>query len=181
VFDHRDPVGTTDASTNTTEACIETCHDARPAPAPRRARSPAGLDLHDLLGGSMGSRGRASSWGPGRRGRAAVPARIRSRRRPDPPPCWGGGRISAIFKAPVTGTIFALEVPYRDDLARRALLPAIFAAASGSLTSAGFVGWRPRLRRGRAGCGGRINAPPSRSGRLQRHPAHGAGAVRWPG
>ena len=27
--------------------------------------------------------------------------------------------ISAIFKAPVTGIIFALEVPYQDDLARR--------------------------------------------------------------
>jgi len=39
--------------------------------------------------------------------------------------------IAAIFKAPATGAVFALEVPYQDDLARRMLLPALVAAASG--------------------------------------------------
>lgn len=42
--------------------------------------------------------------------------------------------VSAIFKAPATGAIFALEVPYRDDLARRMLLPALVASATGYLT-----------------------------------------------
>jgi CIC family chloride channel protein len=42
--------------------------------------------------------------------------------------------VAAIFKAPATGAIFALEVPYRDDLARRMLLPALVASASGYLT-----------------------------------------------
>jgi CIC family chloride channel protein len=51
--------------------------------------------------------------------------------------------ISAIFKAPVTGTIFALEVPYRDDLARHALLPAIFASAAGYLTFGAIAGISP--------------------------------------
>jgi CIC family chloride channel protein len=37
--------------------------------------------------------------------------------------------VAAIFKAPVTGLVFALEVPYQDDLARRMLLPAGIAAA----------------------------------------------------
>lgn len=37
--------------------------------------------------------------------------------------------IAAIFKAPATGVIFALESPYRDDTSRRALLPALIAAA----------------------------------------------------
>ncbi len=41
--------------------------------------------------------------------------------------------IAAIFKAPATGAVFALEVPYQDDLARRMLLPALVAAASGYL------------------------------------------------
>ena len=41
--------------------------------------------------------------------------------------------ISAIFKAPVTGIVFALEVPYLEDLARRALIPAIFASAASYL------------------------------------------------
>ncbi len=42
--------------------------------------------------------------------------------------------IAAIFQTPATGVIFALECPYRDDLARRALLPALLASASGYLT-----------------------------------------------
>jgi CIC family chloride channel protein len=41
--------------------------------------------------------------------------------------------VAAIFKAPATGAIFALEVPYQDDLARRMLLPALVSSASGYL------------------------------------------------
>ena len=41
--------------------------------------------------------------------------------------------VAAIFKAPATGAVFALEVPYRDDLARRMLLPALVASASAYL------------------------------------------------
>ncbi len=41
--------------------------------------------------------------------------------------------VAAIFKAPATGAIFALEVPYRNEMARRALLPALVASASGYL------------------------------------------------
>jgi len=48
--------------------------------------------------------------------------------------------IAAIFKAPVTGIVFALEVPYRDDLARRALIPAMFAAASSYVVFVSIVG-----------------------------------------
>ena len=39
--------------------------------------------------------------------------------------------VAAIFKAPATGAVFAIEVPYQDDLARRTLLPALVAAATG--------------------------------------------------
>jgi CIC family chloride channel protein len=53
--------------------------------------------------------------------------------------------IAAIFKAPVTGVIFALEVPYRDDLARRALIPAIFAAASAYVVFVSIAGTTPLL------------------------------------
>jgi len=41
--------------------------------------------------------------------------------------------VSAIFKAPATGAIFALEVPFRNQMARRMLLPALVASASGYL------------------------------------------------
>ena len=38
--------------------------------------------------------------------------------------------VSAIFQAPATGVLFALEAPYRSDLGRRALLPALLSSAS---------------------------------------------------
>lgn len=41
--------------------------------------------------------------------------------------------VAAIFKAPATGAVFAMEVPYRDDLGRRLLLPAMVGSASGYL------------------------------------------------
>ena len=51
--------------------------------------------------------------------------------------------IAAIFKAPATGAVFALEVPYQDDLARRTLLPALVGAASGYLALAAVNGTAP--------------------------------------
>lgn len=41
--------------------------------------------------------------------------------------------VAAIFKTPATGVVFALEVPYHSDLARRALLPALVSAAASYL------------------------------------------------
>ncbi len=40
--------------------------------------------------------------------------------------------VAAIFKAPATGAVFSIEVPYQDDLARRMLLPAMVASAMSS-------------------------------------------------
>jgi CIC family chloride channel protein len=51
--------------------------------------------------------------------------------------------VSAIFKAPATGAVFALEVPYQGDLARRILLPALVASASGYLVFAAINGTDP--------------------------------------
>ena len=53
--------------------------------------------------------------------------------------------VAAIFRAPATGVVFALEVPYRDDLARRQLLPASIAAAAGYLTFVALLGTEPLL------------------------------------
>ena len=41
--------------------------------------------------------------------------------------------VAAIFKAPATGAVFAIEVPYREDFGRRLLLPALVGAATGYL------------------------------------------------
>lgn len=51
--------------------------------------------------------------------------------------------IAAIFKAPATGAIFAIEVPFQEDLARRMLLPALVAAASGYLALVAINGTTP--------------------------------------
>jgi chloride channel protein, CIC family len=48
--------------------------------------------------------------------------------------------VAAIFKAPATGAIFAIEVPYQDDLGRRLLLPALVSAATGYLAFAAING-----------------------------------------
>jgi CIC family chloride channel protein len=53
--------------------------------------------------------------------------------------------VAAIFKAPVTGLVFALEVPYQEDLARRMLLPAIISAASSYVVFAAVAGTEPLL------------------------------------
>ncbi len=53
--------------------------------------------------------------------------------------------VAAIFKAPVTGLVFALEVPYHEDIARRLLLPAGLAAAAGYVTFAALAGTEPLL------------------------------------
>jgi CIC family chloride channel protein len=51
--------------------------------------------------------------------------------------------VAAIFKAPATGAVFALEVPYRDDTARHMLLPALLAAAAGYLSFVALMGIEP--------------------------------------
>jgi chloride channel protein, CIC family len=48
--------------------------------------------------------------------------------------------VAAIFKAPATGAVFALEVPYQQDTASHAVLPALVAAASSYLTYAALYG-----------------------------------------
>jgi CIC family chloride channel protein len=53
--------------------------------------------------------------------------------------------VAAIFKAPATGAVFALEVPYQDDLARRMLLPSLVASVSGYLAFVAVHGTEPLL------------------------------------
>ncbi|QYG92487.1 chloride channel protein [Iamia sp. SCSIO 61187] len=53
--------------------------------------------------------------------------------------------VSAVFKAPVTGLVFALEVPFQDDLARRMVLPAAISSAASYVTFASLAGTEPLL------------------------------------
>jgi chloride channel protein, CIC family len=54
--------------------------------------------------------------------------------------------VAAIFKAPATGAVFALEVPYQQDNAAHAVLPALVGAATSYLTYIAFKGTDPILR-----------------------------------
>jgi chloride channel protein, CIC family len=51
--------------------------------------------------------------------------------------------VAAIFKAPLTGLVFALEVPYQEDFARRMLLPAGIAAAVSYVVFVAIAGTTP--------------------------------------
>ncbi|MGH9360253.1 MAG: chloride channel protein, partial [Terriglobia bacterium] len=51
--------------------------------------------------------------------------------------------MAAVFRAPLTGVIFALEMPYKDDLAHEALLPALIASVVSFATLAAFLGAKP--------------------------------------
>ncbi len=53
--------------------------------------------------------------------------------------------VAAIFKAPATGAVFALEVPYQNDLARRMLGPALVASATSYLAFVAIHGTAPLL------------------------------------
>src|SRR5579883_903145 len=51
--------------------------------------------------------------------------------------------MAAVFRAPLTGMIFALEMPYKDDLAHEALLPSLIASVVSYVTLAAFLGTQP--------------------------------------
>ncbi len=51
--------------------------------------------------------------------------------------------VAAVFKAPATGVIFALEAPYRDDVTPQALLPSLIASATSYATFVFIVGSEP--------------------------------------
>ena len=51
--------------------------------------------------------------------------------------------IGAIFKAPLTGIIFGLEAPFKDDLAHNALVPSLLAAVASYLTLISIDGSQP--------------------------------------
>ncbi len=133
------PAGTPE----TTEAYIETYHSASQT---LRLRVLPGRMLSTVAtigsGGSMGLEGPAVYFG------ATTGAWLQRQRDdlfdPDETKilevAGAAAGIAAIFKAPLTGVMFALEAPYRDDLVRRALLPALTAAATGYLVYTLFEG-----------------------------------------
>lgn len=54
--------------------------------------------------------------------------------------CGAAAGMSAVFRAPLTGIVFALEMPYKDDLAHEALLPSLIASVVAYITLGFFLG-----------------------------------------
>lgn len=57
--------------------------------------------------------------------------------------CGAAAGMSAVFRAPLTGIVFALEMPYKDDLAHEALLPSLIASVVSFITLSSFLGSAP--------------------------------------
>ncbi|MGB6975363.1 MAG: chloride channel protein [Terracidiphilus sp.] len=57
--------------------------------------------------------------------------------------CGAAAGMSAVFRAPLTGIVFSLEMPYKDDLAHEALLPSLIASVVSFMTLSGFLGSKP--------------------------------------
>ncbi|HUF32537.1 MAG TPA: chloride channel protein [Acidimicrobiales bacterium] len=134
-----------DTSPATADEYVKSFHDRRPLslrPVPGR-----------LLAGvaTVGSGGALGLEGPSIYAGAAIGSGMQRRlagifRRDDAKVlmvCGAAAGVAAIFKAPATGVIFALEVPYTDDVARRALIPALVASAASYLTFVTLVGATP--------------------------------------
>lgn len=57
--------------------------------------------------------------------------------------CGAAAGMSAVFRAPLTGIVFAIEMPYKDDLAHEALLPSLIASVVSYMTLGLFFGSDP--------------------------------------
>jgi chloride channel protein, CIC family len=101
---------------------------------------------------TVGSGGSAALEGPSIYGGAAIGSwlwtklrrlRLTDRDRRIVLICGAAAGMSAVFRAPLTGIVFALEMPYRDDLAHEALVPSLIASVVSFVTLSSFLGAAP--------------------------------------
>ena len=140
-------VGGKDATTGTSDDYVEAYHDRTPRMPLRHlpAKLMAGAATMGF-GGAMGLEGPSIYTGSsvGLNGPSTLARRWFTREEAKILMTAGAAAgVSAIFKAPATGVMFALESPYLNDVGRRALLPALFASAMGFLVFAGIHGPDP--------------------------------------
>jgi CIC family chloride channel protein len=134
-------------STDTTDAYLQAFHD--PVRSRLRLAEVPGRILASIctlgFGGAMGLEGPSIYLGASigsavqhhvRRLSRTVDARMLL-------VAGAAGGVAAIFKAPATGAVFAIESPYRDDFARRMLLPSLVGATSSYLVFVAINGTQP--------------------------------------
>jgi chloride channel protein, CIC family len=101
---------------------------------------------------TVGAGGSAALEGPSIYGGAAIGSwlwtklrrlRLTNRDRRIALICGAAAGMSAVFRAPLTGIVFALEMPYRDDLAHEALVPSLIASVVSFVTLSSFLGAAP--------------------------------------
>ncbi len=90
----------------------------------------AGLEGPSIYGGAtIGQRlGARLTWLVGPRGHRILTS------------AGAAAGVAAVFRAPATGVLFALETPFQRDVARRALIPALIAASAAYLTFVSIFG-----------------------------------------
>lgn len=124
------------ASSATSDEYLRAFHDPEYPLRPRAFAGRIAAALSTLgMGGAMGLEGPSMYAGSalGAMIQRRLPAAFRGVDHRTLLVAGAAAGVAAIFKAPATGAIFALEVPFRDQMARRMLLPALVASASGYL------------------------------------------------
>jgi chloride channel protein, CIC family len=137
-----------DASPSTADEYLHAFHDPGYSLAlrPLVARMVAGIATLGS-GGAMGLEGPSLYLGAGIGDtlQQRFPRLFSAQRRRLLLVAGAGAGVAAIFKAPATGAIFALEVPYQNDLARYMLGPTLVASATSYLVFVGIHGTSPLL------------------------------------
>lgn len=124
------------ASSDTSDAYVDSYHSGTGAEAktlvPRLLASFATIGT----GGAVGVEGPAVVTGAtiGQTMGNRIPKALGERPRLVLLVAGAAAGIAAIFKAPATGVLFAIEVPYQRDISRHGLIPALVAAATSYLT-----------------------------------------------
>ena len=129
-------------SSSTTETYVEGFHDDDASPEPRHAPGRLAASV-----ASLGSGAPLGMEGPAVYSGAVIATFFRKH--------WAWARtiehsallaagaaagVAAVFKAPVAGAVFALEVPFRSRMSGERVIPALFGSAAGYLTLTALEG-----------------------------------------
>lgn len=134
------------ADATTSDAYITAFHDRHKPLDQRPVLGRVAASIATLgSGGAMGFEGPAIYIGSavGAAAQTRVGRLIRSEDAKALLVAGAAGGLAAIFKAPATGVLYALEVPYTEDIARHGIVSSLVAAASSYLTFVLVMGTRP--------------------------------------